>query len=154
MSLASGALLCLPAAVVALLAVNLDTGPGLALAVVLLPRVLAYARKILRSGTCRPHVLAAFSRGIPALPLVLRHVCFPAAPELLALAGISVGMAAGAVIPVEAVYDSPGLGQLVWQSAMARDLPVLLPLTLLIAVLTCAANLLADTARVMICRWA
>jgi ABC-type dipeptide/oligopeptide/nickel transport system permease component len=56
-------------------------------------------------------------------------------------------MAVGATIPVEALCDSPGVGQLVWQAAMARDLPVLVNVTLLIAGLTVAANLAADTAR-------
>jgi len=147
-------LLCLPAAVVALLALYLDVGPALALAVVLCPKLLSYTRKVLRACACRPHVVSARARGIPALTLVLRHVCFPAAPELLGLAGISVSMAAGAVIPVEALCDSPGVGQLIWQSAMARDLPVLLPATALMAAITCAANLLADAARVTMCRWA
>ena len=59
-------------------------------------------------------------------------------------------MAAGSVIPVEALCDSPGVGQLVWQSAMARDLPVLLHLTALVALVVCAANLLADAGRALL----
>jgi ABC-type dipeptide/oligopeptide/nickel transport system permease component len=54
---------------------------------------------------------------------------------------------------VEALCDSPGIGQLVWQAAMARDLPVLVPLTMLAAAVTCAANLCADAGRVLVCRW-
>jgi len=71
----------------------------------------------------------------------------PVLPELLALAGISVSMALGSMVPVEALCDSPGVGQLLWQAAMARDLPVLVNVTLLLAALTIAANLLADTTR-------
>ena len=48
---------------------------------------------------------------------------------------------------VEALCDSPGVGQLIWQAALARDVPVLVNVTLLIAGLTIATNLLADTAR-------
>ena len=58
-------------------------------------------------------------------------------------------MAAGAAIAVEALCDSPGLGQLVWQSAMARDLPVLAHMTMLIALMICGVNLLADAARAL-----
>jgi peptide/nickel transport system permease protein len=65
---------------------------------------------------------------------------------LLAVAGVSVSMAVGAVIPVEALCDSPGVGQLVWQAALARDLPVIVNVTLLIAALTAAANLAANLA--------
>jgi ABC-type dipeptide/oligopeptide/nickel transport system permease component len=61
-------------------------------------------------------------------------------------------MAVGAVIPVEALCDSPGVGQLVWQSAMARDAPVLVHLTVLVALVTCGANLLTDAAQTMLAR--
>jgi len=71
----------------------------------------------------------------------------PVLPELLALAGVSISMAVGASIPVEALCDSPGVGQLIWQAAQARDLPVLINVTLLITALTVTANLMADTAR-------
>jgi len=151
--LLTGALLCLPAAAVALLAMHLQAGPALALAVILMPRIARYMHNLLRAGAAKPHVLAARSRGLSTAALVLRHICVPAMPELLALAGISVSIAAGAIIPVEALCDSPGLGQLVWQCAIARDLPVLVPLTMLAATLACIANLLADAGRTLVCRW-
>jgi ABC-type dipeptide/oligopeptide/nickel transport system permease component len=68
------------------------------------------------------------------------------APEMLALAGVSVSQAFSAAIPLEAVCDVPGLGQLAWQSALARDLPILVSLTLLLALITRFANAAADTA--------
>jgi peptide/nickel transport system permease protein len=146
-TVATGGLLCLPAAVVALLAAYCRAGPVPALAVVLLPRILRYARSILQASARRPHVMAAQARGTRSLAVVLRHVCLPAAAELLALAGVSVSLALSAVIPIEALCSSPGVGQLVWQAALARDFPVLVDLTLVIATLTCAANLLADAGR-------
>jgi len=67
-------------------------------------------------------------------------------PELLALAGVSVTMAFSAAIPIEAVGDVPGIGQLAWQAALGRDLPVLVSLTLLLMLLTRSANAAADVA--------
>jgi ABC-type dipeptide/oligopeptide/nickel transport system permease component len=151
--LLTGALLCLPAAVIALLAMHLQAGPTLALAVILIPRIARYMHNLLCAGSAKPHVLAARSRGLSTAAIVLRHLCVPSMPELLALAGISVSIAAGAIIPVETLCDSPGLGQLVWQCAIARDLPVLVPLTMLAASIVCAANLLADAGRTLVCRW-
>jgi ABC-type dipeptide/oligopeptide/nickel transport system permease component len=49
-------------------------------------------------------------------------------------------MAFSAIIPVEALSDSPGLGQLAWRAALGRDLPVLVCITLLLAVATVLAN--------------
>ena len=88
-----------------------------------------------------------YAFGLHPARILAFHVAPPVLPELLALSGISVSMALGSMVPVEALCDSPGVGQLVWQAAMARDLPVLVNVTLLLAALTIAANLLADTAR-------
>jgi peptide/nickel transport system permease protein len=148
----TGGLLCFPAAVTALLFLYLRGGPALALAAILMPRMFRYTRNVLAAASRRHHVLAARARGVGPWGLVLRHICLPAAPELMALAGISVNLAAGAMIPVEALCDSPGVGQLVWQSATARDLPVLVPLTVLVALVTCGANLFSDAARAFVPR--
>jgi len=149
-ALATGAWLCLPAAVIAVLCLYFQLVPGLALSAILIPRIFRYTRNILQAAASKPYVLAARARGVHEPSLMGRHICQPAAPELLALAGISISMAVSAMIPVEALCDSPGIGQLVWQSAAARDLPVLIYLTVLIAVVTCVANLVSDTASTLL----
>jgi ABC-type dipeptide/oligopeptide/nickel transport system permease component len=55
-------------------------------------------------------------------------------------------MAFGAAIPVETLCDLPGVGQLAWKAAMARDLPLLVSLTMLITLLTQACNAVSDWA--------
>ncbi|HYW42572.1 MAG TPA: ABC transporter permease [Bryobacteraceae bacterium] len=151
-TLVTGGMLCLPAAVVALLFLHLGAAPAFALAVILFPRIFRYVRNILAASAQRPHVLAAQARGLGGVRLLWRHVSIPAAPELLALVGVSVSMAVGAAIPVEALCDSPGVGQLVWQSAMARDAPVLMHLTVVVALVTSAANVFSDAARAVVAR--
>jgi peptide/nickel transport system permease protein len=143
----SGALLCVPAAIAALGCVYLGAGPAVAIALILLPRVFRYARAIVAQACRAPHVLTAHAMGLPPVRVLTLHVAAPVLPDLLALAGVSVSMAIGATIPVEALCDSPGVGHLAWQAAMSRDLPVLVNVTLLIAAMTAGANLLADIAR-------
>jgi peptide/nickel transport system permease protein len=65
---------------------------------------------------------------------------------MLALGGVSVALAFGASIPVEALADSPGVGQLAWRAALGRDIPLLVSITLLLTAVTTAANLLSDIA--------
>jgi peptide/nickel transport system permease protein len=65
---------------------------------------------------------------------------------LVALAGVSVTLAFGASIPIEALSDSPGMGQLAWRAALGRDIPVLVSLTLLLTAVTVFANVMADIA--------
>jgi len=153
-SLAAGALLCVPAAVVALGCVYLGGTPSLAVAAILFSRIFRYLRNIVRAACQAPHVLAAKALGIRRFRLLTFHVMAPVLPEMLALAGVSVSMAVGALIPVEALCGSPGIGQLVWQAALARDLPVLVNVTLIITGLTAAANLMADTLRATREAWA
>jgi len=68
------------------------------------------------------------------------------APQLLALAGVSVSIAFGAAIPIEALCDLPGIGQLAWQAATARDLPLLLAITFLVIAVTQICNTVSDWA--------
>jgi peptide/nickel transport system permease protein len=74
---------------------------------------------------------------------------------LVALGGVSITLAFGASIPIEALADSPGLGQLAWQAALGRDLSVLVTITLLLTAITVVANVLADLTLTRLARhWA
>jgi peptide/nickel transport system permease protein len=74
------------------------------------------------------------------------HILTPSAPQLAALAGISVSLAFGASIPIEVICDTPGVGQLAWRAALDRDLPLLVTITVLVALMTLVVNGLADIA--------
>ncbi len=147
-AMGSGALLSVPAAVVALACAYAGGAPAVAIAAILLPRIFRYAHSTVAAAANAPHVLAAEAMGLANWRILGLHVVAPVWPELAALAGVSVSMAVGATIPVEALCDSPGIGNLVWQAALSRDVPVLVNVTLLIAALTTGANLLADAVRV------
>ncbi len=142
----NGLLLSLPSAVVAMLAVHLRTPVFCAIAVVVFPRLYSYIRNLLLRSYDQPHVLAARARGLGSPAILFRHVLPLAAPPLLALFGVSFAIAFGAAIPIEALCDSPGLGQLAWQAALSRDLPLIVNVTLIVALVMLAANSLADLA--------
>ena len=139
-------LLSLPSAVVAMLAVHLRTPVFCAIAVVVFPRLYGYILNLLVRSYHQPHVLAARARGLGSSAILLRHVLPLAAPPLLALFGVSFAISFGAAIPIEALCDSPGLGQLAWQAALSRDLPLIVNVTLVVSLVMLAANSLADLA--------
>ena len=143
-TLASGFLIALPGAVVALLAMYFRAPIFVAISVVLFPKVFRYLRNLLAQAYDQPCVLAARARGIGQARLLLRHVIPLAAPPVAALLGVSISMAFGAAIPIEALCDSPGLGQLAWLAALNRDLPLIMNLTLVVTLVTVAANSAAD----------
>lgn len=140
----SGALLCLPAGALALLSIILNAPAYLALALILFPKVHRYLINLTTAAARMPHIVVAKAKGLSETRILLWHVVPVIRRELLALAGISVGLAISAAIPVEALCGIPGIGQLAWQSALARDLPLLLNLSVLVIATVTLANSGAD----------
>lgn len=140
----SGSLLCIPAAVLALLSVLWNLPGSLAIALIVFPRSYRYARNLLAKAYSRPHVVAARAKGLGEARILFWHVVPVVTPQLLAVAGVSVSVAVGAAIPVEALCGLPGIGQLAWQAALARDLPLLVNITILVTLVTLLANSSAD----------
>jgi len=140
----TGALLCLPAAVLALFAVLWNTPAAFAIALIVFPRDFRYARNLLGKAYSLPHITTARAKGLSEPRILFWHVVPVAGPQLLAVAGVSVSLALGAAIPVEALCGLAGVGQLAWQAALARDLPLLTNITILATLVTLLANSSAD----------
>ncbi len=142
----SGVFLSVPSALLALVFLFFE-GPGpLAIGFVVFPQVFRYVRNILSETSAQPYVLTARAKGVGDVRILLCHVLPCAAPPLLALLGVSAAMAFGASIPIEVICDSPGIGQLAWEAALSRDLPLLVNLSVLVTVVTLLANAVSDVA--------
>jgi peptide/nickel transport system permease protein len=140
----SGTFLCIPAAVLALLSVLWNAPGSLAIALIVFPHTYRYARNLLVKAYSRPHIITARAKGLGEARILFWHVVPVVTPPLLAVAGVSVSMAVGAAIPVEALCGLAGIGQLAWQAALARDLPLLVNITVLVTLVTLLANSGAD----------
>jgi peptide/nickel transport system permease protein len=140
----SGAFLCTPAAVLALLSVILNAPGYLAIALIVFPKLYRYSRNLLGKVYALPHITAARARGLGEAHILGWHVLPVAGPQMIALVGVSISIALGATIPIEALCGLPGIGQLAWQAALSRDLPLLVNLTVLVTLVTLLANSGAD----------
>ena len=136
--------LCLPAAVVALLFVLWRAPAALALGLLVFPKVFRYARTLLLQSAAMPHVLTARAKGLGNLRILIWHYLPPAAGQWLALVAVSITLALSAAVPVEVVCDLPGIGQLAWKAALARDLYLLVCLTGIVTFTTVVAKSVAD----------
>jgi peptide/nickel transport system permease protein len=139
-----GVLLSLPAAVLGLFVIMARKPASLAIALAVAPVLYRWCRNVLQRSWVQPWTLAARAKGLSTREILFRHVVPLAAPQLIALAGVSLNMAFGAALPVEVVADSAGVGQLAWQAAMGRDLPLLVTITALVAAVTLTANAAAS----------
>lgn len=136
-----------PAAALALIAVLLRYPAWLAAAFLVFPKIYRYSSNLLHDSGEMPHVLMARARGAGNWHVLLWHVVPVGLPQWIALIGVSISIAIGVMLPVEAICDVPGVGQLAWQAALARDLPLLINLTVLVAFLTVFATTISDAAR-------
>jgi peptide/nickel transport system permease protein len=109
---------------------------------------LAFLARLMRSGVAEnreaDYVLAARSRGLTRRQAIWRHALPNALLPVITLLGLLLpALLSGSVI-VERIFAWPGLGRLYFDSILARDYPVILGLSLLGAVTTLAATLVAD----------
>lgn len=143
----SGTFISTPAAVLALLFVLLRLPPELAAALLVFPKIYRYCHNLLQQSYGLPHVLTARAKGAGRWRILTWHVAPTALPQLLALVGVSISIVIGVLLPIEVICDVPGIGQLAWQAAESRDLPLLVNLTLVVAFVTVCATMLSDAAR-------
>ena len=127
-------LLAVPTAAMATICLLTDYGgPVLVMALLLAARDFKFLHHVLRRAWLDPYVLHARAQGIPARRLLWAHIVPAIAPQLAALAPLSIVTALSALVPVEVIFNMQGLGQLAWNAALNRDLPVLLAATLVMA---------------------
>ena len=136
----SGLVLCIPSAVLGLVFVYANAPGAFAIGVIVFANVFRYWRNLLDKSFAMPHILMAKAKGLGPIRILLCHVLPVSGGQLLAVAGISVSVALGAAIPVEALCGVPGIGQLAWQAALGRDLSLLVTLTFLVTTVTLLAN--------------
>ncbi|HZP04207.1 MAG TPA: ABC transporter permease subunit [Terracidiphilus sp.] len=138
-------LLAIPTAAMATVCLLADHGgPVLVMALLLAARDFKFLHSALRKVWLDPHQLQARAQGIRMWRLLVAHIVPAAAPQLAALASLSIVTALSALVPVEVIFNVPGLGQLAWNAAMNRDLPVLLAITMMMSLAVTLAGMTAN----------
>lgn len=122
-------------------------GPALVLTMIIAARDFKFAERLLRSAWKTPHLLQARAQGLRLHQLLTRHILPNVLPSLLSLGTLSIVTALSAIVPLEVIFDVPGMGQLAWTAAINRDLPVLLAVTLLMATAVIGAGSLSQHVR-------
>lgn len=146
LSLAAILLVAIPSGAMAALTLASGYGtPALVIAAFVAPRVYRFLCVLLRAHLSMGHILQARAAGLRTASILRVHVLPGALPELGAVAGTSLVIALGALIPVEVVFDLPGIAQLAWTSALNRDLPVIAASTLVIALGVALGAALGDS---------
>ncbi|MGW3366453.1 ABC transporter permease [Streptosporangium canum] len=106
--------------------------------------------QVLREGLERaleePFAVTARSRGVTEWRLVTRHALRHALLPAVTLTGWFTGVLLGGAIVVEAVFGRPGLGQVTVSAVTGKDMPVVMAIVLLSALVYVTVSTVVDLA--------
>jgi peptide/nickel transport system permease protein len=103
-----------------------------------------YVRNTLLEVLREDYVRFAHAQGMTRLRVLFRHALPNALIPFVTLIGTHIPELIGGAVLIESIFGWPGLGSLTRQAAIAVDLPLLLAIILLGAVLVVLGNLMAD----------
>ncbi len=118
--------------------------PAAVLVLGMLPVLVRHVRAAMVEALDAPFALAARAHGIPSRRRLFRHLLPVAANPLVGLLGLSLGTLLSSSLLVEVVMGWPGLGPLLVDAILSRDIAVVLGAVLLSATFLIAGNLVAD----------
>ena len=112
--------------------------------------LFGYISRMARTGTVDAlqanYTRTAILKGLPRRHVVTRHVVRNSMLPTITVVSVQVGYLVGGLLVVETLFAYPGIGQLTLESATGHDLPTLEACVLMIAIIYCFANLIADLA--------
>ena len=118
--------------------------PVSALVLTTLPILVLHVRTAIADVLGAPFLRAAVAHGIPRRKLLYRYALRAAAHPLISLFGFSVGTLLSGSLLVEIVMSWPGLGPLLLETILARDLYVVIAGVLFSMIFLVMGNLFAD----------
>jgi peptide/nickel transport system permease protein len=121
------------------------TLPVAALVLSALPLLVRHVRAAVADVLDAPFLLAAQGHGIPKHRLLYRYALPAAANPLISLFGFSIGALLSGSLLIEVVMSWPGIGPLLLEAIMARDLYVVIGGVLFSTLFLLGGNFLADT---------
>ncbi|MHB8502461.1 MAG: ABC transporter permease [Candidatus Acidiferrales bacterium] len=118
--------------------------PVFALVLSALPMLVRHVRASVAEVLDAPFLRAALAHGIPRRKLLYGYALRAAANPLISLFGFSVGALLSGSFLVEVIMSWPGLGPLLLEAILARDLYVVIGGVLLSMIFLVSGNLFAD----------
>jgi peptide/nickel transport system permease protein len=118
--------------------------PALGLAIATLPPLLRHVRSAMIEVLEAPFIRAARAHGIPERRVLFRYALPVAANPLISLLGLSVATMLSASLLVEVILSWPGIGPLLVDAILSKDVYVVIGAVMLSSVFLVAGNLFAD----------
>jgi ABC-type dipeptide/oligopeptide/nickel transport system permease component len=124
--------------------------PSITLGIAMAPMYIKLLRERLISTLQSSYIIAAKARGLRKERIIIFHALRGSLIPLVTMFGLSVGSLLGGITVIEILFSWPGMGELIVNSVMQRDYPVIQGYILIVGFLVVMTNLIMDVLCLMI----
>lgn len=118
--------------------------PAVVLGISSLAQLIRYTRSSMIGVLREDYVRTAHAKGVPFRTVLSRHALRNGLIPVVTVIGVLVPRLFSGAAITESVFSWPGLGRLAVDSALQRDYPVIMALTLVVSTLVILASLIVD----------
>ena len=118
--------------------------PAATLVIVWVAYILRMVRTTMIDVMASDYVQMATLKGVPRNGIVFRHALPNALLPTINVMALMLAALLGGVVVIEAVFNYPGLGRLLVAALRVRDVPLILGITIVVALIYTLINLGAD----------
>ncbi|PKN01420.1 MAG: diguanylate cyclase [Elusimicrobia bacterium HGW-Elusimicrobia-1] len=105
-----------------------------------------YAKSGMLDALKSDYTRFARAKGAPMREVVFGHALKNALLPVITIMGLSLPGIIGGGFIFETIFSYPGMGRLGYEAIMSRDYPVVMAISVIVAILTLAGNIIADAA--------
>ena len=118
--------------------------PALILGIASAAAIMRLTRGMLLEVLRQDYVRTAWAKGVGERVIILKHALKNAIIPVITVLGLQVAQIAGGAVIIETIFSLPGMGQLLVESIIQRDYPVIQGINLLVVSIIVATNLAVD----------
>jgi peptide/nickel transport system permease protein len=120
--------------------------PAVVLATATLPNLVRFMRSALIEEIGQDYVRTARAKGLQTKRVLSHHAVRNALIPVVTVLGVLIPRLVGGAVITETIFGWPGMGQLAVTSAIGRDYPTVMALTVVVAIVVIITNLVVDLA--------
>lgn len=106
--------------------------------------LIRFVRSAMLEVLDQDYIRAARAKGLPTGQVLRRHVLRAGLVPVITISGLAFASLLSGTVLVEQIFSWPGLGQYAYRSASGLDLPAIMGVSLFVAVVYTAVNLMVD----------
>ncbi|MCC6453874.1 MAG: ABC transporter permease [Caldilineaceae bacterium] len=118
--------------------------PALVLAIESSASIMRYTRASMLDVIRQDYITTARSKGLSPLLITIRHTLRNALLPIITIIGLRLPSLFGGAIVIETIFNWPGMGRLYLDGVTTRDIPLIMGMVLISALVIVVSNLITD----------